>query len=378
MPRTRTRVMAAGRGTGLYQGFSTQRLDVSEPQRVDKCVDSLGVHDGAFNTDHVWMTGSVNGRFPPGGTPFREFSNWVPSGLRVTAGVPISHLTIPGLPLITDAAVKALSITNPSRPAVDIPISILELKDLPDLVRDFGRGLLRRIADGNLRYQFGIKPMLSDLKKLCNFTESIDKQQRILEGFGKGPVIRKATIFTGGTQLQPNTISVVHSSPTELQFSARLTLRTTNVVRWGYVLWTPDVPEFNKSILGDANRASARRLARDIALGLTVDASTAWELMPWSWLVDWFGNMGDYLASKRSMIPVTPGIPSVCTTWRSMDHWVNTNNAAGIPHGTFSFTRFTVTKRREKASASFPSASWPLLTGRQAGILASLAALRSR
>lgn len=375
MPRNRTRISAAGQGNALYQGFSTVRTDLSEPYRVDKCTDEFGVHDGAFNTDHVYMTGSVNGKFPPTGLPFRDFTNWVPSGLRITAGTPVSHLPIPSLPLITDAAVRALSVTNPSRPAIDLPISILELKDLPDLVRDFGRGLLRRFADGNLRYQFAVKPMLSDLNKLLNFTDSVDKQQQILEGFGRGAVIRKATIFRGSAQTRPDTISVAHSSPSEFQFSVRNTMNTTSVHRWGYVLWTPNVPKFNK-ILGD--KAFARRLARDIALGLTVDASTAWELMPWSWLVDWFSNMGDWIASNRSMIPVTPGTPSICTTWRSENFWVNTNNAAGIPHGTFSFVRKSVTKRREKASAFFPSANLPLLTGRQVGILASLAAVRSR
>lgn len=375
MPRIRTRSIAGSVGSGIYQGFSTQRSDTSITYRVSTCTDEFGVHDGAFNVNHVYMTGSVNGTIPPGGTPSRTYSNWVPSGLRVTPGTPVAHLTIPGLPLITDAAVTALSVTNPSRPAVDIPIGILELKDLPDLVRGFGRGILKRIADGNLRYEFGVKPMISDIRKLIHFTELIDRQQQILEGFGKGPVIRKATIFTGSAQTSPNTISVAHSSPTELQMSVRNVLNTTSVRRWGYVLWTPDVPKFDK-ILGD--KALARRLARDIALGLTVDASTAWELMPWSWLVDWFGNMGEWIASKRSMIPVIPGVPSVCTEWRSSNHWVNTNNAAGVPHGTFSFTRVSITKRREKASASFPSANLPLLTGRQVGILSSLAVLRSR
>lgn len=367
--------MTDGGGFAIYRGFSTTRTDNSESKRVDQCTDEFGAHDGAFNAEHVFMTGSVNGTFPPGGTPSRTYSNWVPSGLRVTAGTGVSHLTIPGLPLITDAAVKALSVTNPSRPAVDLPIAILELKDLPDLVRDFGRGLLKRFADGNLRYQFAVKPMLSDLKKLLNFVESIDKQQQILDGFGKGAVIRKATIFRGSAQTSPNTISVVHSSPSELQMSARNVLNTTNVHRWGYVLWTPDVPKFSQ-ITGD--KEYARRLARDIALGLTLDASTAWELMPWSWLVDWFSNMGDWIASKRSLIPVYPGTPSICTEWRSQQVWSNTNNAAGIKHDTFTFVRNSITKRREKASAFFPSASLPLLTVRQTGILSSLAVLRSR
>lgn len=33
----------------------------------------------------------------------------------------------------------------------------------------------------------------------------------------------------------------------------------------------------------------------NIALGTDFNVSTAWEIMPWSWLADWFSDSGDFL-----------------------------------------------------------------------------------
>jgi hypothetical protein len=218
--------------------------------------------------------------------------------------------------------------------------------------------------------------MVSDFMKLLDFKSSVDKASKILSSFGNGPQVRKATVFSGSHQALPGTISVVQSSPSELTMSARHISTTTSVKVWGYVTWTPSIPDFGKSVLGDPE--SARLLAKRIALGLTLDASVAWELLPWSWLIDWFSNVGDYISSSRSLIPVRPNLPAICTTTRTVQLFCNTNNAANIQHGKFQFTRTRITKQRVRASSVYPSADLPLLSGRQVGILLSLAALRSR
>ena len=376
MARIRTSRSGRQEGLGEYQGHSVYRSDISENSQLDTVTDEFGVRNGFFGVDHVYSTGAMTGRWPPTGVPFRQYTAWVPSYFRNPAVNSVPHLNVPGLPSFSDTAVRVLSATNPSKASVDLPVAIAELRELPDLVRKFGRGILRQIADGNLRYQFGVKPMVSDFCKLLDFKKSVDKQVQILQGFGKGPQVRKATVFTGSVVQEPGTILVVHSAPSELQMSCRLVSHTTTVQRWGYVTWTPTVPDFRQAFLGDP--ASAYALARKIALGLTLDASTAWELLPWSWLVDWFSNMGEYIDSHRSLIPVAPDTPAVCTTTKSVQFYSNTNNAAGIPWDTFHFTRVRTTKQRMRASALFPSASLPLLTGRQTGILSSLAVLRSR
>jgi hypothetical protein len=32
----------------------------------------------------------------------------------------------------------------------------------------------------------------------------------------------------------------------------------------------------------------------------------AWDLLPWSWMVDWFSNVGDWLTQSSSTVPATP------------------------------------------------------------------------
>jgi len=72
------------------------------------------------------------------------------------------------------------------------------------------------------------------------------------------------------------------------------TVRST--VRWCTLYYTADT-----STLFDTNPESLLA-ARRAAYGLNVDGSTMWQIMPWSWMADWFGNFGDYIDGQRNSI----------------------------------------------------------------------------
>lgn len=374
MSRIRTQIISAGSGSVLYQGSSTTRQNDSESTSWHRCTDEFGVRDGAFAANHVFVKGSVSGRSPPAGLPYRQAQGWVPSYFRNPTGTFVSHLPVPGLPDLAQSAVHVAAATNPSKPLVDIPVSILELGDLPQLVRRFYGHAFQRIADLNMRYEFGVKPAVSDFLKLLEFKKAHDQQMKLLSKLRRGVVVRKAFVFAGTAEAYSGQTITVHSSPTEFACSVTKTYTRTSVQRWGYMSWTPDIPRFN-TVAG--SEADATFLAKRILLGLTLDPSTAWEALPWSWLADWFSNMGDWIASKRSLIPVTGGSPSICTTYRTTVEYIPRPNqwCSALTTG---YQASLVTKVRDKASASLPSANLPLLTGRQVGILSSLAALRSR
>lgn len=270
-----------------------------------------------------------------------------------------------GIPSDGALAAKLLAQTNPSRPVVDLPVFIAELKDLPDLVQKQGSKLLRRIAKYNLSYQFAIKPMVNDLIQMLDFVQATEQRRQELEKLGQTGLRRKRTLATGS---RPS------SGKWNLNSSSGLNL--TNVPYqgayasrvWGSVRWFPTANFPKKSV-------DLLPLARKAVLGLTFDGASAWELIPFSWLVDWYGSTGDYLMASRNIVPCVHDTPYIME--HSVSEWTyNVVPPQGVtcaPVHTYSSR-----KTRSKATPSPVTASLPLLDGRQLSILSSLLAGKNR
>ncbi len=372
MSRDRTRYESGRQGVAIRYYNSGTMYDYSESRDVHRCVDSFGVRDSAFDAFHHYAANPIAGVTPPDVYPRSELRDWIPGYLRDTTH--LGHLPDDSVPLPNSAAVDVLKATNPSKPSVDLPVSLFELRELPSLVRRVGYSRLKRAAELNIKYEFGVKPVISDLFSLLDFTENVEKTVKILSDLKKGPLVRKATVGNFSVQNSPNETIALNSSG-NFYFGGVHTLTMTNRKVWGYVTWTPDAAALAAE-LGD--RDKMRKLAYNIVLGTRVDFVTMWNALPWSWLVDWFSNVGDWLEANRSYVSAYPGNPSICTTTVTEYVFRSGNNDFGFPPGQFSLNARLVSKSRRKGSAIFPSADMPLLSGRQVGILSSLAALRSR
>lgn len=86
----------------------------------------------------------------------------------------------------------ALARTGLSSPSVNLPLSIVELRDLPRTLRHAGDLLhklktpkdLRPINDAasaTLAWQFGWKPIIDDLRKLMKFHDIVEKRRRQID-----------------------------------------------------------------------------------------------------------------------------------------------------------------------------------------------------
>jgi len=333
---------------------------------LHKVTDAFGERDNTFDVVHVSQPVPLNGPYGASGRDY-VYKNFTPGYF----GIPEypSPVEDGSRPSNYYLAVQLLSKTNPSGSVIDVPVSLVELRELPDLVRRFGNTLLERIASGNLKYEFGVKPMIGDIKALLDFQNLTDNRLKLLKSMQRSPMVRKASLWSGSVS-EAGGYQNLQSTPPFAWLDSQLILKTTTRQVWGYATWTPS-DALNKHPLSDEN---LRNIARRAVYGLTVDAYTAWNLIPWSWLVDWFGNIGDYLSSQRRIIDIYPSTPSICETSTTTELYRITNSA---PLGV-TMSRTVVRKGRAKASAAFPSAYLPLLTGRQVGILSSLAALRSR
>lgn len=224
-----------------------------------------------------------------GGFLDREFSNY---------GFPpysAAHIDYPPEPDVSYYLTKLLANVNPSRPVVDLPVFGFELKDFPRMLKGLGDVLGRRVkpsavAGGYLAYQFGWRPLFNDLWSLLNLQKAIDDRIKLLQAYSRGTKLRrklgKSSASLGNRTFlnSPGTIrlTVDQLFTEEAWFTARVKMLGGIVPTGG----------------SDLQALAARQV-----LGLDVSAATIWEAIPWSWLIDYFVNIGDVLAAHRGYLP---------------------------------------------------------------------------
>lgn len=336
------------------------------------CVDYVGPlgNGQALSVNHIYTEGAyVSSAFNEMNVKAWQRLDQFP--LAYFNAVPsIVHLSDLSRPPNAALANQLVAGTNPSRPEVDIPINILELKDLPSLLYSFGKNYFEVLANANIRYQFAIRPLVNDFIKLANFTKMVDSRLAELNKLKTKGLRRKVMLWSGTVGPITGSEVTTNSSPSWMTVRHIPTTTTTRKV-WGFIRWSPN---FDLRPAEKWDNAYLHREAVNAVLGLTLDGSTLWELLPWSWLVDYFSSVGDWIASNRNIVPATPGGMLIMeTTSTDISYEITTNPTKfwrGIPYG--NVRRRFVSKSRTPVSAILPSADLSLLTKGQTSILASL------
>lgn len=220
-----------------------------------------------------------------------------------------------------------------------------------------------KLGGANLSYHFGWKPLISDLLTLAMFQTLVDKRVKELKALSKRASTRKRDVFSESiTNVRKG---YVLSSLGGVTQSADVTT-TTSVRKWGYARWQITTPL-------PTTEAEMLALARRATLGLYVSPATFWELLPWTWLIDWCSNVGDLLNAGRNIVGASPSACMVCRHLRSESDFKML--PTGRPVTTSHAKNVTETKSRVHAIATL-SASLPFLTYRQASILGSIGVTR--
>lgn len=199
------------------------------------------------------------------------------------------------------AGATAIARCAPTNPAVDLSTSLAELfrEGLPSLPGRSGGGF----SGEYLNYNFGIAPTLSDVRDLRNVVARADALwQQYARNSGKG--VRRRYQFPTETETSSTVENYrvparpTRTSGTDDGFTGNLlgygTLwrrKTTTKSMWfsgSFTYYLPDSP------LG----ASVARLDR--LYGLRPGIDTMYQLTPWSWLVDYFLNLGDVIENLNS------------------------------------------------------------------------------
>lgn len=289
----------------------------------------------------------------------------------IVTGMPTSHIQ-KGLTL--DAFVpKLMAQTNPASASFSLPVAIGELRDLPSLLKAAHGNISRKAAGSYLNYEFGWKPFLSDCRKMLSLVSLIERKLEELKRLSQGSIRTSSSLgteeFTSSVSKGKTLNSTLATIITSDYYD--VTVRQT----WGVCTWKPSVtiPEY---LLRDAR--SIRALATKLALGThsSQQLVNAWNLCPWTWLVDWFTGVSDFLESNNNSIAYASGPVCIMQTATTTRVFLNSKFPSGITHT--KLTSEYVTKRRQLFSPTPAVKLRPFLTKRMSLILGSLAILKGR
>lgn len=378
--RTRSRILrGAGVGTIVRTPVPLSNPTVtSATMGEERCTDWVGAPwvDTPFSHDRgVAPRVTLNGTRTLSGLTYQSID--VPMD-----NSPLNYLVKPWFystftrSIPPGLAAMAVGNANPNRPDVDLPVSILELRELPSLLRDasgIAHGVVSRVnksAKANLMAQFGVLPILMDVIALTKFAKSVDARETYLRELSAGKRRFKRKLLVENWQVVvPNLIPF--SSVADNQTSTNKATVSADITR---TFWYT----MRASLLDVLSEREIQDLAPQLLLGLnTVTAKQLWELTPWSWLIDWFSATGDILAAYRGGLRWEWSNLNVMykTDYRMSVSFPNVR--AGFTINPLVPTSHPVSKNRIQPSVSiYPTWRIPYLTGRQWSILSSLLVLR--
>jgi hypothetical protein len=357
-PRTRTETNTRPKGTRTRFG-TTEGAGQMAWWAQRTCSDQIGPGDNAPLTVSKWeMSGGIiNNDFYSyfGGW----FQNYFADGMS-EANFP--HLDVwSGGISNPEAATMAAARTSPSSAYVDAIANVLEIADIAQLIKNTGETLLKKAARSNLKVQFGMLPLVRDLDKLIAFQNQAMRRVQVIKKLRDTGSYRK-TVDIGVYNGVANDFLVLQSADAFIRVAR--TIETVHGIR-AHCRWKPSVD------LSHMDNQAMHALARAAVVNLRVDYSALWEAMPWSWLIDWCGNVGTYLKSQRNIVPAS--LDSV-TVMRHTKTKHRTDGYSDPSSGNRTMTPAFVTRETKSRATSFVSltAHWPFLSANQMGILASL------
>lgn len=225
-----------------------------------------------------------------GGVPYLDLeSTRLPADVAKRLGTQLIADTIP-----TKGPVQLSAILGEAMAGLPKLLGIAALKD--------GSTLHQQIGDEFLNWTFGVAPTLDDVKDLMGTVARISKTvQQYHRDSGRNVRRRRSmppsesVVVTHDVPVPPNNgPRLVGWDNGALSIATQLNLTETTTIRtWFSGAYTYHLADSNSVVdrfrrfEEDANAVLGTRLTWDVL----------WQLSPWSWLADWFGNVGDLLTN---------------------------------------------------------------------------------
>lgn len=300
--------------------------------------------------------------------------------------------------------------TKPGRPVVGMGQWLIELRDLPrvpisgmllrrDIINNVplrsvpaylleGLTAFRSLGSEYLNVVFGWRPFVSDVRKMLALYEKLDAQIDQLRRNNGRPVRRRTDLFRDVTTTQTNRGTLgwpfahCYGAPPGWITGGSVVKSTTRTYKrvWWSGAWQYWIP--------DPYDVGWTRKAKLALAGALPTPELVWEVLPWSWLVDYFFNAGDVFAglSSGAVDPILRYSYVMehtrTTTEHTCESWWTGANQPGVaiwPGGSFTFYSRSEIETKVRTGGGNPfglGVKLSSLSGSQLGILAALGVSR--
>lgn len=297
-----------------------------------------------------------------------------------------------------NSAIRAMNVTNPGRPQMLLPVFLYEIKDIPDMLKFAWEALLKLekfssydirhlerlmpyatlrnaksyakyMAAANVGLAFGWEPLIRDLGSIIDTVLGIEKRREEFNRLHSGRGLkRRIRLDEREFKSERASVAIWSRDGTTLTSPVQ---RVAGVKRWATVRWKPSQYTPSLTDLSDAD-------LRQMMLGVNLNSlpSIIWEATPWSWLADYFTNLGDLVASTNNSCHV------ICTSCCIMSHRHVTVTAPSKEFfgGAVKLSAYEYRWEQKRRTVGMPIPSpefgLPFLNGRQLSVLGSLAITR--
>jgi hypothetical protein len=257
----------------------------------------------------VPLANGSNGDYtnPDPNIPYALYSNKVVGRF----GGDVGYAGFPGWPHdhYQGGVATLLAKTNPSRPNI-VPLSLLQdLWTLPRLIRELGE-LIRTgkrvighksVANNALAAKFGWIPLLRDVTDLLKVLDDISRRNDEIKKLYSAEGLRRR-LKQHDVNANSEDYPLIESGFLGGDFLQVLEVRKSTTSPWQVVVWKPNNP------MDVPDAGDMFRMARNAVLGLTASGtySGAWDLIPWTFLLDWVTNVQDYVLAHGNTVPAQP------------------------------------------------------------------------
>jgi hypothetical protein len=165
--------------------------------------------------------------------------------------------------------------------------------------------LMEFAPKATLWYRWGWVPLISDIRRMWSFSDRVNERIVWLSRLASGQrVIKRRATLRNTTDYDSPTTVALKSIGANIQ--GRRTVVYTEKV-WATVQWKLD-PSFVLSGVG-LEGDPIWDLAHRLTFGITTQEalSALWEIMPWSWFVDWIFSVQTIQNATKNTIPLTWG-----------------------------------------------------------------------
>lgn len=165
------------------------------------------------------------------------------------------------------------------------------------MLTGWGKTLSDKIFTSHLNWRWGIKPFVSDVKKMINFVELTNRRFKLLKRLQRGEIVKQRCALDSGETREPArrlTLSSTGGAVVSAWANTTYTYRTWGSMQWKLRKMDKTHPMTDERLLKKAKSMVLGWDSYELVLA-------TWELIPWSWFIDWFFHLSDILTACKGV-----------------------------------------------------------------------------